>query len=546
MSRGTVVLVGREASNPAWAALLTDRGFEVGVVADPGELSVDPESDPPDLLLISSGEWDAARAGLNLLCRYSPGTEILVLEEPGEYCPQEDVTRVFARIPRSVSPESLSILVERALERRCLVDQNARLTSSLRERLAEVQQTRDRALQVGRLATLGLLMADVAHELNNPLNVILGFSDLVMENPEDGPAVAEAARILSDSANRAAATVRKLLALARARPPQLERVDFRAMAQSAIGWREHHLQLHQIQARLEVDPHLPPVECDRHQVHQVLINLLLNAELAVGSRGTIDVRIRPGAGDSVLVSVADSGPGVPPEDLARIFQPFFTTRAPQDGTGLGLASCLSIVEAHNGTITARNRPQGGLEVTFQLPLEVSREAEDEAGDVATSWRPPEGLRVLVVEDDPLGGELLSRYLARFQVEVHVARSGEEGLRELEAGDYQAVVCDLRMPGIGGEGFYERLRDRDQDLSRCVIFVTGDVLNPRVRTFLEESGCPHLTKPFSPNELLDALDHCLSGPRASAAAGGAGGRGTLPDAEKPSPCPPTEPVPPPPS
>ncbi len=515
------------------------------VLADARGIMADPGPAPPDLLIIGPRMWDTVQVEwIQDLLRLSPGLEILVMDDGESPHPVEPGPPVLTRIPPSVSPEILAILVDGALERRRLAGENARLASSLRGCLAEVQQTRDRALQVGRLATLGLLMADVAHELNNPLNVILGFSDLVMESPDDGPAVAEAARILLESANRAAATVRKLLALARARPPQLERVDLKALAQAAIGWREHHLQLHQIEARLEVDPDLPPVECDRHQVHQVLLNLLLNAEQAVGSRGTIDVRIRRGARDEVRVSVADSGSGVAPEDLTRIFQPFFTTRTPEEGTGLGLASCVSIVEAHSGSISARNRPQGGLEVTFQLPLEVAREAEDRGREEAASWRAPEGLRVLVVEDDPLGGELLSRYLGRFHVEAHVARSGEDGLLELEAGGYQAVICDLRMPGIGGEGFHERLRERDADLARRVIFVTGDVLNPRARTFLAESGCPHLTKPFSPNELLEALDHCLAG-RSAAPPEPAGG-GTLREAEKPRPCPAVEEASPPPS
>ncbi len=511
MSRANILLVGSNLSEEAWERLLAARGHQV-VVLDPGTAITDSlRSDPPDLVIVDGRVTAAAQAALiRDLRELSPRMEILVLEEHGEPCLEEVGAQAFARVPRPVPPELLSMLVDRALERRRLLGQNSQLAAALQERLKEVQQTRDRALQVGRLATLGLLMADVALELNNPLNVILGFSDLVMENPDDGTAVAEAAQILSESANRAAATVRKLLALARARPPQLEQVDMRALAESAIGWREHHLQLNQIKVSLDVAPGLPPAECDRHQMHQVLINLLLNAEQAVGTQGTIEVRMRRGSGDTVEVSVADSGPGVPPEDLGRIFQPFFTTRRPQEGVGLGLASCASIVEGHNGSITARNRPQGGLEVTFVLPLEAAREAEDRGDEVASGTRLPEGLRVLVVEDDPLGGELLCRYLSRFQVEGHVSRSGEEGLREVETGGYHAVICDLRMPGIGGEGFFQRLLEKDESLARSVIFVTGDVLNPRARTFLQESGCLHLTKPFSPRELLEALDHCLSG------------------------------------
>jgi two-component system NtrC family sensor kinase len=512
MSIARILWVGStDSDGGALLEALSARGHKVTVAPDARAGLTDLEAQSFDVLITVAPGNDPALPGLlQGLAATESRLAVLLITTDSNPPPRELREGLLAWLASPADPDLVGHLVERGTELRRLLAQNTRLGTALAARLEDLQQTREKALQAGRLATLGLLMADVAHELNNPLNVILGFSDLVMEAPHDRQAVAEAAQILSDSANRAAATVRKLLAIARSRPPQLEMVDMRAMAQAALDWRQHHLQLNEIRVVLEVEPDLPPVECDRHQLHQVMIHLLLNAEQAIGSQGEIVIRIQKIPGDRVEVSVADSGPGVPPEDLGRIFRPFYTTRLPEEGTGLGLASCASIIEGHNGAISARNRPEGGLEVVFFIPLlppggDAVPGAES---GLDLQARLPRGLRVLVLEDDPLGGELLFRYLARVRVQAQVCKSGEEGLRALETGTYHAVICDLRMPGIGGEGFFHLLSERDPSLARCVIFVTGDALNPKAERFLAESGCAHLIKPFSPQELLEALITCL--------------------------------------
>lgn len=514
MSHGKVLIVDDDPMiREALGDLLTDRGFEVGGAATGQDALERVRAEAPAVAVVDLRLPDVSGTELlRRLRRAAPDTEVIVLTGHASLGSALEAIQeaAFAYLLKPADPEHLMTMVERAAERQRLRRENQELTGQLQSRVEELHETQDKALQAGRLATLGVLVSEVAHELNGPLNVILGFSDLLLENPQDPVAVAEAAQIISESATRATSTVRKLLAVARARPPRREMVDLKVLADSAISWREHNLRLSQIEVSLEVPPGLPPVECDRHQIHQVLTNLLLNAEQAIGSAGSIRMRIRRLPEDRVQVSVLDSGPGVPEDDLQRIFRPFFTTREPQEGTGLGLSICASIVGNHNGSITATNRAEGGLEVSFELPLEISARPGSSEQEAAPATHLPSGLRVLVVEDDPLGAELISRFLSRYRVEVQVARSGEEGLRHLEEGHFQAVVCDLRMPGIGGEGFYRQLQSRDPGLARRVVFVTGDVLNPRAEAFLRESGCRHLMKPFSPQDLVEALDDCLEG------------------------------------
>lgn len=495
--------------------VLHQQGFEVAGAGSAREAADQLRSFAPEVAVVDLRLPDLEGGELlRRLRREAPDTEVIVLTGHATLGSALEAIQeaAFAYLLKPADPEHLVGIVRRAMELRALREENERLTGALQARIEEVQSTQDKVLQAGRLATLGVLVSEVAHELNNPLNVILGFSDLLLENPGDQDAVTEAAQIISQSATRASATVRKLLGLARSRPSQREMVDLEALAQSAIQWREHNLQLSRIEVGLDVEPGLPLVECDRHQIHQVLTNLLLNAEQAIVEGGTIQVRLRRTPDPAVEVSVADSGPGVLPGDLERIFRPFFTTRKPDEALGLGLSICASIVGNHSGTIQARNRPEGGLEVAFTLPLESAPPAMLPEGDSAPGAHLPPGVRVLVVEDDPLGAELVSRYLARNGMEVQVARSGEEGLRNLEEAAFQAVVCDVRMPGIGGEGFHRQLVERDPDLARRVVFVTGDVLSPRAESFLRESGCRHLVKPFSPQELLEALEECLAVPR----------------------------------
>lgn len=511
MSNGRVLVIDDDPHlREVLGDLLSGRGFTVGTAAN-GQAALDlARLEPPQVAVVDLRLPDMPGTELlRRLRRLAPEVEIIVLTGHASLGSALEAIQesAFAYLLKPADPEHLLNMVARASEAYRLREENRGLTAALQARVEEVQETQDKALQAGRLATLGVLVSEVAHELNNPLNVILGFSDLLLENPGDVTVVSDAARIISESANRASATVRKLLAVARARPPRLEMVDMKSLAESAISWREHNLRLNQIQVTLEVDPDLPPVECDRHQVHQVLTNLLLNAEQAISSQGAIRVGIRRVPGDRVEVSLADTGPGVSEEDLPRIFLPFFTTREPEEGTGLGLSICRTIVENHNGAIHARNRDEGGLEVLFTMPLEETTQAAPPPQPKAEAQLPPR-VRVLVVEDDPLGADLVSLYLARHEVDAQVARSGEEGLRLVEAQPFDAVVCDLRMPGIGGEGFYHHLQSVNPALATRVVFVTGDVLNPRAETFLRNSGCRHLMKPFSTQDLLDALSECL--------------------------------------
>jgi CheY-like chemotaxis protein len=263
---------------------------------------------------------------------------------------------------------------------------------------------------------------------------------------------------------------------------------------------------------------VPAVEGDFGQLQQALLNLLQNAQQAItqsGRGGLIGVRTGNAGPGRARLEVWDDGPGIPGAIQARIFDPFFTTKPPGVGTGLGLAIVLGFVRQHGGTVNVLSPPKGGTRFVVELPallkpreipVEVStvfRLAPPALGDGAGSLehRAP---RVLVVEDEPTVGGLIADVLRDEGMRVDVLRDGESALDRAEREEYDLVICDLKMPGMDGQKFFQSLGKRRNPLQGHVLFVTGDVVAPRTQEFLERHRLPYVAKPFRVEELSRAV------------------------------------------
>jgi CheY-like chemotaxis protein len=236
------------------------------------------------------------------------------------------------------------------------------------------------------------------------------------------------------------------------------------------------------------------VLADPDQLQQVFTNLFLNASQAMREAHgqgilTVTTGFAPG-GAGVVITVADTGPGIKTEHLPRVFEPFFTTKGEGQGTGLGLAICQRIVENHGGRIGVESRPGAGARFRIELPV-----GEQPAGDPGPRDAAP-GRAVLLVEDEPLVADMVVDILAIEGHQVDRAATGREALARLDGRAYALVICDVRLPDLDGPAFFEALRQRDPVLARRVVFVTGDATSPEARLFLEESGAPCLEKPFA--------------------------------------------------
>jgi two-component system NtrC family sensor kinase len=234
----------------------------------------------------------------------------------------------------------------------------------------------EQLLQREKLAAMGQLVSGVAHELNNPLAGVLAFSELLLAEPAVDAAAGPEARELRElaetihrEARRAAGIVGKLLTFARQHPPQRSATDLNHVLLEALDLRRYHLRAQQVDIELALDYELPPTSADGPQLRQVFLNLITNAEHALlrqpsGRRLTVRTRQADGR---LFVEVSDSGPGLAPEERARIFEPFYTTKPAGQGTGLGLAVSQGIVRDHGGTLEVDSAPGRGATFVVTLP-----------------------------------------------------------------------------------------------------------------------------------------------------------------------------------
>jgi signal transduction histidine kinase len=258
-----------------------------------------------------------------------------------------------------------------AEERRTVEAQVAKL----REANRSLAEARESAIRQEKLATVGRLAAGVAHEIGNPLAALLGYMQVLRGRPE-AEQLTSYVEPMEREAKRIDRILRDLLDFARPSRghagPALASLP-RAIERT-LRLLEPQKRFHGLHTHLDVPPDLPAVPADEHQLGQVLVNLLLNAADAMGGQGRADLAARV-EGVNVVLTVRDTGPGIPAEHLGQIFDPFFTTKPPGEGTGLGLAICHSLVESFGGTIAAANAPGGGAEFRIVLPIAVGNVAD---------------------------------------------------------------------------------------------------------------------------------------------------------------------------
>ena len=372
------------------------------------------------------------------------------------------------------------------------------------------QRRRDSLHQRDKLASMATLLADVAHELNNPLTVIIAGSTLLRDATRD-EGVRRRAELLEQAAERCALTIRNFLALVRQYPATREEVPLERIVKETLGLVTYQLEVDEISVDIALERETPPVWADPHQLHQVLLNLVTNARHALRATAPprrLSIALRHDeAARRVVLEVADSGPGVPPELRGFVFRPFFTTKSPEEGTGLGLALCHDIVAAHGGTIRVDSAPGGGALFVVELPLERSEDVV--APPVPATVQPPRHGRVLVVDDDVELANVLAAALRAVGHQVETAANGLEALTALERGRFDVILTDVRMPKLDGPGLYREILQRHPDLVDRVVFLTGDILGRETAAFLERTRAAHLTKPFDITQVrrvvADVLD-----------------------------------------
>jgi signal transduction histidine kinase len=390
------------------------------------------------------------------------------------------------------------------------------LLRDVSERKKLDDETRDiyhQLLQAEKMAALGQTISGVAHELNNPLATILSWAERLSQRSTLAEPVRRGLEIILGESERAARIVRNLLTFARKRQTTRAMVDVNQVARETMALRSYEQRVTNISVIDALAAGLPHVFADGHQVQQVLLNLMINAEqamLSANGRGVLVVRSWHDAEqECVILEINDDGPGIPDDLQPKIFDPFFTTKEVGKGTGLGLTVAYAIVQEHGGRIRLESRPNVGASFYVELPvtgvtLPPAPAARPDAPVTAVV-----GASILVVEDETALATAVIDALRDVGYLVERAADGEEALEKVGAQPYDLVVCDLKMPRLDGKAFFRRLADAAPDVSKHVIFVTGDVAGTDAEKFLTESGCRWLAKPFRLGDLLRVVREGLT-------------------------------------
>lgn len=412
-------------------------------------------------------------------------------------------------------PFGVVVFVREFLSRRALLRAGQQLVAT-RAELAHQE----------KLAAVGKLVSGVAHELNNPLQGVLGYAELLTLCPRDG--ASEEVKALQDNANRAAAIVRNLVTFAGRPAPDPRWRPIDGIIREAAACRAPALDSAGIALRLQLADGLPPVYVDADRLKQVFVNLFENAQAAVQARnrrdeahsgahhvpGEIVVTAAAAADpDRVVIDVADNGSGVRSDELGKLFDPFFTTRS-ADGTGLGLSVCYGIVREHGGLISARNRDAGGAVFTIELP--VSRDVRFPSAavslDLEGHGRRTPGCtisgakpRALVVDDEDSNAALLRRALDHAGYDVDSTTLSRRALAMIERSVYDVVISDVKMPELNGQELFTRACQLRPEMSRRFVFITGDIDGEDTLAFLECSNCTYFMKPFNLERLTSAVN-----------------------------------------
>lgn len=364
--------------------------------------------------------------------------------------------------------------------------------SAIKRAQAELERTREVLHQNEKLRALGHFAAGVAHELNNPLAIIAGQAELLAEDVADGP-LASRAGMIRRAADRCSRVVHNALAMVRQRPLEPRPADLNALVLGAVALARQAPGGGAAQVDTVLADPPPQVSCDPDQIHQVILNLLTNArESLAGGQGQnrITVTTEALAEGGAAVEVRDTGPGVPNPLKDRVFDAYFTTKAV--GTGIGLAFCRSVVEAHGGTIDLLPSPSGAR---FRIVLPSVAGAAPLGTIPPLHEMPPASGDVLIVEDEPEFAQSLAEMLRREGYATEVALGGGEAIGLLRHRTFDLVLLDLDMREPGGLGVHAWMVAAHPAMVARTVFVTGALLDPAMTEAVRRTGRPVIEKPL---------------------------------------------------
>jgi two-component system NtrC family sensor kinase len=403
-------------------------------------------------------------------------------------------------------------------------DKNNRLVGSIHvaKDISMERQLQQQLIQSEKLSAIGELISGIAHELNNPLTGVMGYSQLLQLRKDLDERAKDNLLKINNLALRCQKIVQNLLSFARKQKPERTLCDINEVLERTVDLRNYELQVNNIEIVRELDRNLPRTIADAHQLQQVFLNVITNAEQAMldsHGRGRLLIRTRAdGKNRTITVEIGDDGPGIPEAHLSRIFDPFFTTKEVGKGTGLGLSLSYGIIKEHGGNIYARSRPGEGSTFFIEVPI-IARLVPEES-DLAPRLMPQalqfENLvrnkRILVVDDEKYILDFFVEVFQMFPMHVETAANGRVAMEKMRATDYDLIITDFKMPQMSGKELFDWIKGNRPHLARRIVFVTGDTVSLETRSFFEETSNRCLSKPFKIEEVKDVIQQTLQNGR----------------------------------
>lgn len=401
-----------------------------------------------------------------------------------------------------------------------LLDDNGNVTGAVyiskditqrKEMEAEQKALRTKAEISSRLASVGEMAAGIAHEINNPLTGVIGFSQILLD--EDlPPNIKEQVKIIAEGSKRVKEIVKRMLTFARQSKPYKTNINIHELIDNTLELRRYVLKTANIEVVKHYDATLSWVTVDPGQLQQVFINIIVNAEYAMKKAhdgGTLTITTKK-KGEDIYISFQDDGPGISEENLQKIFSPFFTTKDPGEGTGLGLSLSRSIILEHNGTIESESKPGKGTAFIIKLPVVPQPDESKPESHAETSTKNvgSQKTSALIVDDEPVVRTLVKRFLESDGHIISEAETPAQALDMLLDNKYNIIFLDMRMPGMSGKELYAEIENKWPDMARRAIFITGDTADATTQQFLAEHNLPFITKPFDRATLLSKVSELL--------------------------------------
>jgi len=376
----------------------------------------------------------------------------------------------------------------------------------------EKGQFEQKAQIASRLTSVGEMAAGIAHEINNPLTSVIGYSQLLSGREDIPEDVKMDLKAIDEGAQRVAGIIKRLLTFARQSRPERTLVSINDIITNTLDLRAYHLRTNNIKVTAKLATDLPLTTADPAQLQQVFLNIIVNAEAEMRqASGRVKLLVKTEeVNGTIRISFKDNGPGIAKKNLVRIFDPFFTTREVGQGTGLGLSICHGIIVEHKGRIWAESKPGRGATFIVELPIVMESRQLEMAESPGKKLKKVLKAKILVVDDEPSTLEFLSRLLTDEGHDVETVNDADEALEMVKNKRYSLILLDIKMPGTSGIELYGRMQKIALSLAERVIFITGDVMGTDTEAFLSKTKAPYITKPFDVHQLKKKIERFLTG------------------------------------